>query len=205
MDSLTRSDPCLRLHDQPRPDHRIRLGAKLGHRVETDLIPAISDAGLHRLKAEASDHGHELDLAMPFSLLGLTLCAGFCPGRAHSFFVGWCSHNDIPLVVVVVRGKLGVGIVVLASPILSNNTTACDVYLLFGCCLFDVCLVASPRGVCVKRLAGIVDGVGAPPKCARLLGRRCASQIVGKCEGYGPSPLRDSNEGISDGNTSVEG
>src|SRR6185295_19477730 len=103
------SNVLLRHCDQPRPDHRISLGAKLCVSVERNPVPSRADVGLHRLKAEASDLGHECNVTMPLGFLGFPLNTRSCTLRFHSFAIGLGSHSDYPPVVVVVRAGTVVG------------------------------------------------------------------------------------------------
>jgi hypothetical protein len=89
------SDLLLRLCDQPRSDHRVSLGAKLCMSVERNPVPAVADAGLHCLKAEASDFGYEGTVAKPFGLLSLALSPRSCSGSFHSLGVGLLSLDHL--------------------------------------------------------------------------------------------------------------
>jgi hypothetical protein len=78
--------------------------------------------------------------------------------------------------VVVVRASTVAGCA--GSLSLSDRVIARELYLLFDRYLFVVCLLRAALG------EGMVDDPAPPPKSRGLRGRRGASQIVWKFDGY---------------------
>jgi hypothetical protein len=87
-------DPGPSLRNQPRSDHCVRLGLELGVGVKLEFVPPSLDPRFDRIEREPPHLAVKFDVPPPCSFLCVALGPCGCSSCCHSFFVGWCSHDD---------------------------------------------------------------------------------------------------------------